>query len=203
MTIYVAITNAEIDSESPYTTALATKYRDNLLAIQEDDASAPNLVLTSPGAIGSVAPNTGDFTAIGGNTPGTGIFTTIEGTTLELTGNNIEFSTADIDKGIVFDGAVGLNWIDASDQFQWATGAGNIFFIGGAASSVHIDQPGGAAGIPALILEQNDVSEEFVDFQSGAGPITADVNEGAGKIGAVRVGINGTFRWLRFYDNFN
>lgn len=40
MTTYSAILNSEIDPDSPITTGLMTKYRDNPLAIQEGDASA-------------------------------------------------------------------------------------------------------------------------------------------------------------------
>jgi len=43
MTTYTAIANSEIDAESPITTGLMTKLRDNLLAVQEGDATAPNI----------------------------------------------------------------------------------------------------------------------------------------------------------------
>ncbi len=43
MTTYVAITNAQIDAESYIDTVLAAQWRDNVLAIQEGDATAPDL----------------------------------------------------------------------------------------------------------------------------------------------------------------
>lgn len=41
MATYTAITDAEIDQDSPITQTLMTKYRDNLIAVIEGDASAP------------------------------------------------------------------------------------------------------------------------------------------------------------------
>lgn len=45
MTTYTAITNAQIDAESYFDTTLAAQYRDNVLAIQEGDASASGVRL--------------------------------------------------------------------------------------------------------------------------------------------------------------
>lgn len=43
MATYTAITDAEIDQDSPITQTLMTKYRDNLTAVIEGDASAPKV----------------------------------------------------------------------------------------------------------------------------------------------------------------
>jgi hypothetical protein len=43
MATYTAITDAEIDQDSPITQTLMTKYRDNLTAVIEDDATAPKI----------------------------------------------------------------------------------------------------------------------------------------------------------------
>jgi hypothetical protein len=43
MATYTAITDAEIDQDSPITQTLMTKYRDNLIAVTEGDASAPKI----------------------------------------------------------------------------------------------------------------------------------------------------------------
>ena len=43
MATYTAITDAEIDQDSPITQTLMTKYRDNLTAVIEGDASAPKI----------------------------------------------------------------------------------------------------------------------------------------------------------------
>lgn len=44
MATYTAITDAEIDQDSPITQTLMTKYRDNLTASMEGDDSAPRLL---------------------------------------------------------------------------------------------------------------------------------------------------------------
>ena len=43
MSTYTAIADAEIDVDSPVTQILLTKYRENMLAIQQGDASAPRI----------------------------------------------------------------------------------------------------------------------------------------------------------------
>lgn len=56
MATYTAITDAEIDQDSPITQTLMTKYRDNLTATVEGDASAPKIVADAMS--GSVAGET-------------------------------------------------------------------------------------------------------------------------------------------------
>lgn len=60
MTTYTAITDAEIDQDSPITQTLMTKYRDNLIAVLEGDPSAPSILdnianTTIAGGVGSYA----------------------------------------------------------------------------------------------------------------------------------------------------
>lgn len=60
MTTYTAITDTETGFEKPLTISLVRRLRDNALAIQEGDATAPNLLLAiaakySAGAIGTHA----------------------------------------------------------------------------------------------------------------------------------------------------
>ena len=43
MTTYTTVPNSDIDQDSPVTVALTTALRDNPLAIQEGDASAPKI----------------------------------------------------------------------------------------------------------------------------------------------------------------
>ena len=43
MSTYTAIADAEIDQDSPVTQILLTKYRENMLAIQQGDATAPKI----------------------------------------------------------------------------------------------------------------------------------------------------------------
>lgn len=47
MTAYVDIADSEIDPESPYTTTLATKNRDNPIAITEGSSGAPKIQLAA------------------------------------------------------------------------------------------------------------------------------------------------------------
>jgi hypothetical protein len=44
MASYNPIANSEVDPESPITSSLISRLRDNPLAIQEGDSSAPNIV---------------------------------------------------------------------------------------------------------------------------------------------------------------
>lgn len=44
MATYTAITDAEIDQDSPITQTLMTKYRDNLTAVYEGDDTAPRIL---------------------------------------------------------------------------------------------------------------------------------------------------------------
>ena len=79
MTTYTDIPNADIDQNSPVKVALMTALRDNALAIQEGDASAPSLLdgiaaKVSAGAVGSYAflatltgPAAGHGTAMAGS----------------------------------------------------------------------------------------------------------------------------------------
>jgi hypothetical protein len=61
MTTYAAIPDSDIDPESPGTTTLFTRLRDNTLAIQQNDASAPDIAystvagtVTSQGALATL-----------------------------------------------------------------------------------------------------------------------------------------------------
>jgi hypothetical protein len=61
MTTYTAISDSDLDPEKPLTTTIAKRLRDNPLAIQEDDASAPNVAfatvagtITSQGALATL-----------------------------------------------------------------------------------------------------------------------------------------------------
>ena len=61
MSTYSAVANSEIAVGAPLTNSLKTKERDNLLAIQENDASAPTIAYaTLAGSVSadSVAPST-------------------------------------------------------------------------------------------------------------------------------------------------
>lgn len=67
MTTYTAITNGEVAPEAPITSELLTRLRDNTLAIQEGDATAPNIVTAAitDGNITDAKLNTGAATGAG------------------------------------------------------------------------------------------------------------------------------------------
>jgi hypothetical protein len=64
MTTYTAITDAEIDQDSPLTETLATKWRDNPIAITEGAAGAPRIVA---GAL-DIGTGSASGTSVGGGT---------------------------------------------------------------------------------------------------------------------------------------
>ena len=57
MSTYTAIADAEIDVDSPVTQILLTKYRENMLAIQQGDATAPKVAL--PAIVAALASGIG------------------------------------------------------------------------------------------------------------------------------------------------
>ena len=67
MSTYTAIADAEIDVDSPVTQILLTKYRENMLAIQQGDASAPRIQVP---AIDSAQLTAAIIVAIAGIAPG-------------------------------------------------------------------------------------------------------------------------------------
>lgn len=78
-------------------------------------------------------------------------------------------------------------------------GIGNVTNPSG---QVHVDQVSTIAALPVIVLDQADLSEEFINFIStiGAGnPIdTAAVGTFYGKI---RVAVNGTFKYVALYNS--
>ena len=68
----------------------------------------------------------------------------------------------------------------------------------------HFDQFSTTGAVPVLYLDQADISEEFIRFDAVAAsgvtnPVSSDTTESDGPVGYVRININGTDRWLRFY----
>ena len=70
------------------------------------------------------------------------------------------------------------------------------------AGQVHVDQSSTTGAVPVLILDQADLSEEFIEFDgtvAAGNPIdTAAVGSYYGK---VRVSVNGTFKFLSLYNS--
>ena len=69
------------------------------------------------------------------------------------------------------------------------------------AGKLDVQQDSTMAAIPTLVLEQSDLSEEFIQFETTVGtgnPIdTAALGTYYGK---VRVSVNGTFKFLALYN---
>jgi hypothetical protein len=87
-------------------------------------------------------------------------------------------------------------------------GSQDLVAIGSATPSngkLEINQNNAAGGISCLNLDQDDEDEDFIYFEgTSAGDSTKSLSSSTGttgaKQGAIRVSINGTDRWIRFYD---
>jgi hypothetical protein len=99
MTAYTAIADSEIDPESPYTTTLATKNRDNPIAITEGASGAPNIAYaaldtwySTLGAVGTYAwlgETTTTETAAGSTRAGSNLRYAGNYATISYTGNGL------------------------------------------------------------------------------------------------------------------
>ena len=93
----------------------------------------------------------------------------------------------------------------ADDTASSSSTTGALVVSGGAgiAKSTHIASAD-ALAVPVLALDQNDISEEFIDFQTPATTAGNPAELGAGttstKDGDIRISINGTFHYIRTYD---
>jgi len=121
---------------------------------------------------------------------------------------------------IDFDGG-GFTFNDtgASVDFRAETNTlANAFFIDGSAdkigfgtntpanASVEINQANTAGAIACLSLDQDDVDQEFIYFEGASASdstasLSSSTDTAGGKVGAIRVNIAGTDRWIRFYDS--
>ena len=87
-------------------------------------------------------------------------------------------------------------------------GSADLVAIGSATPSngkLEVNQNDAAGNISCLNLDQDDVDKDFIYFEgTSAGDSTRSLSSatttGANKVGAIRVSINGTDRWIRFYD---
>ncbi len=87
-------------------------------------------------------------------------------------------------------------------------GSADLVAIGSATPSngkLEVNQNNAAGGISCLNLDQDDTDEDFIYFEgTSAGDSTKSLSSSTGttggKQGAIRVSINGTDRWIRFYD---
>lgn len=69
----------------------------------------------------------------------------------------------------------------------------------------HIDQSSSTAAIPVVKLDQGDVSEPFIDYigtsAASAANSLSSWTTGNSVQGHIQIDVNGTKRWLRFYDD--
>ena len=87
-------------------------------------------------------------------------------------------------------------------------GSQDLVAIGSATPSngkLEVNQNDAAGAISCLNLDQDDTDEDFIYFEgTSAGDSTKSLSSSTGttggKQGAIRVSINGTDRWIRFYD---
>jgi hypothetical protein len=71
---------------------------------------------------------------------------------------------------------------------------------------VTIDQDSSSAAIAVLTLDQGDADQEFIRFDGqSASDSSASISSSTGtsgsKVGAIRINIEGTDRWIRVYDS--
>jgi hypothetical protein len=94
----------------------------------------------------------------------------------------------------------------------------NAFFIDGSADKigfgtnspadalVEINQPSSTGAIACLSLDQDDEDQEFIKFDGatasdGSASISSSTDTGGSKVGAIRINVNGTDRFIRIYDS--
>ncbi len=142
-----------------------------------------------------------------------GINTASPSKTLEVTGTFKVSGDTDIDGGnFVF------NQAGASVDFTAETNTlTHAFFIDGSADKigfgtsaptngfVTIDQASSTAAIATLSLDQGDEDQEFIDFRGtsasdSTASISSSTDTGGSKVGAIRISVNGTDRFIRIYD---
>jgi hypothetical protein len=73
-------------------------------------------------------------------------------------------------------------------------------------SPLHVDQSDAAGAVPVVVLDQGDIDDSFINFvgtsaADGTRSLSSSTATAGGKAGAIRIEINGTTRWLRFYDS--
>jgi hypothetical protein len=83
--------------------------------------------------------------------------------------------------------------------------AGQVVVTASTGATLTVEQADASANIPVVSLEQDDTNESFIAFVGSSGAasansISSSTGSTSSKIGAIRVKINGTDRWIRLYD---
>ena len=133
--------------------------------------------------------------------------------TLDVVGTFKVSGDTDIDGGnFVF------NQAGASVDFTAETNTlTHAFFIDGSADKigfgtdsptsalVTVSQANTSGAIACLTLDQDDVDQEFIRFDGDTASdssksVSTSTDEGGSKVGAIRINVNGTDRFIRIYD---
>ena len=133
--------------------------------------------------------------------------------TLDVTGTFKVSGDTDVDGG-----GFTFNDSGASVDFRAETNTlDHAFFIDGSADKigfgtdaptsalVTISQANTSGAIACLTLDQDDVDQEFIKFEGDTASdstksISTSTDEGGSKVGAIRINVNGTDRFIRIYD---
>ena len=121
---------------------------------------------------------------------------------------------------IDFDGGgFTFNESGASVDFRAETNTlDHAFFIDGSADKigfgtdaptsalVTVKQANTSGAIACLTLDQDDVDQEFIRFDGDSASdssksVSSSTDEGGSKVGAIRINVNGTDRFIRIYDS--
>ena len=140
--------------------------------------------------------------------------------TLDVTGTFKVSGAAEFAGDVDVDGGgVTFNDAGASVDFRAETNTlTNAFFIDGSADRVGfgtntltngfvtIDQASSTGAIAALSIDQGDEDQEFIDFRGtsasdSSASISSSTDTGGSKVGAIRINVNGTDRFIRIYDS--
>ena len=134
--------------------------------------------------------------------------------TMLVTGTAKMSGTVDLDGG-------SFTWNDAGaslDLRMEGNTLENLFVLDGSVDKIgignatptnarfEINQTVTDGAIACLNLNQDDVDETFIYFDGtsqtdSSGSISSSTDTDGSKVGAVKVNINGTARWIRFYDS--
>ncbi len=107
------------------------------------------------------------------------------------------------------------DWVGAGSSCAWLFDSANVDITTGALVGIGTGVPANpvaqchvvgaaASGLPVMILNQTHDSEEYIDFlgnsSTGVGQPITTWTAGNSIQGFVRVGINGSFYWMPYYD---
>ena len=180
--------------------------------IFNDSSADKNFTIESNGATHMVF--------VDGGNDRVGINNASPSTTLDVTGTFKVSGAAEFSGAVdVNGGGFTFNEAGAAVDFRAETDTlTNAFFIDGSADKigfgtnapanalVEINQASSTGAIAVLTLDQGDDDQEFIRFDGtsasdGSKSISSSTDTGGSKVGAIRININGTDRFIRIYDS--